>query len=118
MAVLLRNLLDRHVEAVLLEDAGLVGKRQRRKTGPSRDTDGDFHVLRDSWRGHQERGGRGEYFISTHDDLPSAGFIGWILNRLLLKLCRTRLALASLSASLEAGDQFVGLTGIDQAHGG
>ena len=35
VAVLLRDLLDRHVEAVLLEDAGLLGQGQRCKAGPA-----------------------------------------------------------------------------------
>src|SRR6476619_2715429 len=101
MAVLLRNLLDRHVEAVLLEDAGLVSERERRKAGPSRDTDGDLDVLCDGWCGHQESGGCGEYSITTHDYLPSAGFIDWILfvlllHKLLHELCRTLFALTSL----------------------
>jgi hypothetical protein len=52
MPVLLRDLLDGHVEAVLLEDAGLVGERKRRKPGPSGDSDADLDVLRDSWCGH------------------------------------------------------------------
>ena len=36
---------------------------------------------------------------------------------LLHKLCRTSRALISLSAALEAGNQFVGLAWIEQAHG-
>ena len=39
---LLRDLLQRHVEAVLLEDAGLAGERQRRKARPAAEADGDL----------------------------------------------------------------------------
>ena len=35
VAARLRDLLDRHVEAVLLEDAGLLGEGQRREAGPA-----------------------------------------------------------------------------------
>ena len=45
MAVLLRNLLDGDIEAVLLEDPGLLGERQRRETGPPGNADGDLGVL-------------------------------------------------------------------------
>src|SRR5215208_1035917 len=123
MAVLLRDLLDRHVEAVLLEDAGLVCKRERRKAGPSRNPDGDLDVLCDGWFRHQENGGCGEYSRTKHDCLPSAGCMDWVLfvellHKSLHKLCRTLFALISLSAALEAGNQLVGLAGIDEAHGG
>src|SRR6478609_9347887 len=37
---------------------------------------------------------------------------------LLHKLCRTPFALTVLSASLETGDEFVALAGIDEAHSG
>ena len=53
VAVLLRDLLDRHVEAVLLEDAGLLGERQRREAGPARHADRDLGFL---GRGRRERG--------------------------------------------------------------
>ena len=46
VAVLLRDLLDRDVEAVLLEDAGLLGERQRREAGPAGDADRDLGFLR------------------------------------------------------------------------
>ncbi len=46
VAVLLRDLLDRHVEAVGLVDAGLLGERDRREAGPAGDADGDLGVLR------------------------------------------------------------------------
>ena len=42
VAVLLRDLLDVDVEAVLLEDAGFLGERQRREAGPARNADGDL----------------------------------------------------------------------------
>jgi hypothetical protein len=48
MAILLRNLLDRHIDAILLEDAGLLGERERREAGPPGNADGDFGVLRGS----------------------------------------------------------------------
>src|SRR5688572_22602570 len=123
MPVLLRDLLDRHVEAVLLEDARLVCERERRKAGPSRNADGDLHVLRDGWRRHQKSGGCGEYSRTKHDCLPSAGCMDWVLfvellHKLLHKLCRTLFALISLSTALETGNEFVGLAGIDEAHGG
>src|SRR2546430_17458511 len=57
MPVLLRDLLDRHIEAVLLENARLACERERRKSGPSRDPDADLHVFGDGWCGHQENGG-------------------------------------------------------------
>src|SRR6266545_5410195 len=112
MPVLLRDLLDRHIEAVLLEDAGLVCQRERRKTGPSRNPDSDLDVLCDGWRRHQKSGGCGEYSKTKHDCLPSAGCMDWVLfvlllHKLLHKLCRTLRALISLSAALEAGNQFV-----------
>src|SRR5258708_27704326 len=66
MPVLLRNLLDRHIETVLLEDARLVCERERRKPGPSRDPDADLHVFGDGWCGHQESGGLCEYSQTTH----------------------------------------------------
>jgi hypothetical protein len=47
MAAPLRNLLERDVEAVLGEDAGLLGEDERRKSGPARDTDGDLGALRE-----------------------------------------------------------------------
>ena len=46
MAAGLRHLDDVHVEAVLLEDAGLLGERQRRKAGPARHADGNLGFLR------------------------------------------------------------------------
>jgi hypothetical protein len=46
VAVLLRDLLDRHVEPVLLEDAGFLGQRQRREAGPAGNADGDLGLLR------------------------------------------------------------------------
>src|SRR6267378_5065677 len=73
MPVLLRDLLDRHIEAVLLEDARLVCERERRKPGPSRDPDADLHVFGDRWCGHQESGGCGEYSKTTHGCIPFAG---------------------------------------------
>src|SRR5437764_5676232 len=66
MPVLLRDLLDRHIEAVLLENARLVCERERRKSGPSRDPDADLHVFGDGWCGHQENGGCCEYSETTH----------------------------------------------------
>jgi hypothetical protein len=42
----LRDLLDRHVEAVLLEDAGLAREGDRREARPPRDADRDLRVLR------------------------------------------------------------------------
>jgi hypothetical protein len=73
MPVLLRDLLDRHIEAVLLEDARLVCERERRKTGPSRDPDADLHVFCDGWCGHQESGGCREYSKTTHGCILFAG---------------------------------------------
>src|SRR5260370_28079697 len=70
MPVLLRDLLDRHIEAVLLEDARLVCERERREPGPSRDPDADLHVFCDGWCGHQVSGGCREYSKTTHDRLP------------------------------------------------
>ena len=40
--VLLRNFLDVDVEAVLLEDAGLLGEGERREAGPAGNADGDL----------------------------------------------------------------------------
>ena len=42
MAARLRDFLDGHVEAVLGENAGLLGERQRRKAGPARNADIHF----------------------------------------------------------------------------
>ena len=42
MAALLRDLLDRGVDAVLLEDARLQRERERRKAGPAADADVDL----------------------------------------------------------------------------
>jgi hypothetical protein len=53
VAVLLRDLLDRHVQAVLLEQAGLLGQRQRREAGPAGDADVDLGVLGQGARGGQ-----------------------------------------------------------------
>src|SRR5438445_7394065 len=123
MAVLLRDLFDRHIEAVLLEDAGLVCERKRRKAGPSRNTDGDLDVLCDGWRGHQESRGCGEYSITKHDRLSSVGL--WIAScssycclNCCINCAGLYFALILLSTALEAGNQFVGLAWIDEAHGG
>jgi hypothetical protein len=70
MPVLLRDLLDRHIEAVLLEDACLVCERERRKAGPSRDADADLHVLCDGWCGHQKSSGCRQYSKTTHGCIP------------------------------------------------
>ena len=45
VAVLLRDLLDAHVQPVLLEQPGLLGQRQRREAGPAGDADGDLGFL-------------------------------------------------------------------------
>src|SRR5205085_10974305 len=58
VAILLRNLLDRHVEAVLLEEARFLGQGERREAGPARDADRDLGVLR--LRGGGEERGAGE----------------------------------------------------------
>src|SRR6185295_9195410 len=59
MAVLLRDLLDRHVEAVLLEQARFLGERERREAGPAGDADGDLGLLgvgeAGGERGHGQR---------------------------------------------------------------
>src|SRR5439155_25470489 len=70
MAIFLRNLLDRHVKAVLLENAGLVGERERRKAGPSGDPDADLHVVGNGWCGDQESGSCGEYSKTKHGCIP------------------------------------------------
>ena len=57
VAVLLRDLLDRHVEAVLLEDARLLGERQRREAGPAGDADRDLGFLRLRSHGDERRSG-------------------------------------------------------------
>src|SRR4029077_1934928 len=61
---------QRHVETILLEDAGLAGERERRKAGPARDSDGDLGIIRDGGGGNQEGGSCGEYPKATHDHLP------------------------------------------------
>src|SRR5882672_7623371 len=93
MPVLLRDLLDRHIEAVLLEDTRLVCQRERRKAGPSRDADANFHVLCDGWRGHQQSGGCGEYSQTRHDCVSLFRWMDCVLFVVLLhkslhKLCR------------------------------
>ena len=45
MPVLLRDLLEGDVEAVLLEDPGLFGERQRRKAGPARKPERNLRLL-------------------------------------------------------------------------
>ena len=72
MAVLLRDLLDRHVEAVLLEDAGLLRERQRRKAGPARNADADLDVVGERRCGHHEGNDCRNDFRATHDCLPLA----------------------------------------------
>jgi hypothetical protein len=59
MPARLRDLLDRHVEAVFREDAGLLGERQRREAGPSRDADRDLGLCqrRRGEHGRAERDG-------------------------------------------------------------
>src|SRR5262245_60167058 len=94
MTVLLRDLLDRHIEAVLLENARLVCERERCKAGPSRDADADLYVLRDGWCRHQESGGCSKYFIITHDYLPLWSVMDCVLfvprlHQVLHNLCRT-----------------------------
>src|SRR4029077_13769546 len=56
VAVLLRDLLDRHVEALLLEQARFLGERERREAGPARDGDRDLGFLGLRARGGGERG--------------------------------------------------------------
>ena len=58
MAARLRDLLDRHVEAVLGEDAGLLGERERREAGPARNADRDLG-LRQRGRGKHGRAEHG-----------------------------------------------------------
>ena len=71
VAVLLRDLPDADVEAVLLEDAGFLGQRQRRKSRPSRDADADLGLLRRR-RSRQARAARRRRQLSqrTHDRTP------------------------------------------------
>jgi hypothetical protein len=45
VAVLLRNHLERHVEAVLLEDPGILGEREGLESGPAGHADRDFGFL-------------------------------------------------------------------------
>src|SRR5258705_10326290 len=108
MPVLLRDLLDRHIEAVLLEDARLVCERERRKPGPSRDPDADLHVFGDRWCGHHESCGGGEYSKTTHGCIPFAGSLiascssvtpvrAMLLHKMLHNLCRASCALISFS---------------------
>jgi hypothetical protein len=92
MAILLRNLLDRHVETVLLEDAGLVRKRERRKTGPAGDADADLDILGDGWCRHQERGGCRNNSNSTHGSIPLL-IDGLCLHLLLVERCIIRAGL-------------------------
>ncbi len=46
VTILLRNHLDVDVDTVLLEDAGFVGQRQRRETGPAAHAQRDLRGLR------------------------------------------------------------------------
>ena len=54
VAVLLRDHLDLHIQAVFLEDACLVGQRERRKARPAGHAQHDFGVLRLRGRGHSQ----------------------------------------------------------------
>src|SRR5262249_53538420 len=54
----LRDLLHRHVEPVLGEDAGLLGEGERREAGPSRNADGDLGALCGGRRGEESRCGK------------------------------------------------------------
>jgi hypothetical protein len=54
VAVLLRDLLDRHVQAVLLEQARFLGQGERREACPARDADRDLGFLRDGSSGQQQ----------------------------------------------------------------
>ncbi len=56
MPARLRDLLDGHVEAVLREDAGLLGQRERREAGPPGNPDGNLGALRRGRRGEERRG--------------------------------------------------------------
>jgi hypothetical protein len=55
----LRDLPDRHVEAVLLEDAGLLREGERREAGPARDADRDLGLLLRERGGGDPEGRRG-----------------------------------------------------------
>src|SRR5205085_6520730 len=52
------DLLDGHVEAVLLEDAGFLGEREGREAGPARDADRDLGLLRVGKTGSERGGGK------------------------------------------------------------
>src|SRR5260221_2791196 len=71
VARLLRNLLDGGVDAVLLEDAGLLSERDRREAGPAADADVHLGVLRHS-AGRQNTNNGGEKQASSCG-LPLAG---------------------------------------------
>jgi hypothetical protein len=59
MPILLRDHLQFHLQAVLLEEACLVGQRQRRKPRPARHTECELGRLGVRGRaGHDERGGK------------------------------------------------------------
>src|SRR5215471_17961618 len=72
MPILLGDFLDRHLEAILVEDTCLARQRQRRKAGPSRDSDADLHVVGGRGCRHQESNDCRECSGTTHDCLPLA----------------------------------------------
>ena len=71
VAARLRDLLDGHVEAVLGEDAGLLGERQRREAGPAGNADRDLG-LRQCGRGEH---GRAEHGGDLHERFH--GLFSW-----------------------------------------
>src|SRR5215813_12454295 len=58
MTACLRDFLDADVEAVLRIDAGLLGKDERCKSRPPRDSNGYFGTLRDRGSHHEHDGDR------------------------------------------------------------
>ncbi|CAD5297252.1 hypothetical protein BOSE62_71032 [Bosea sp. 62] len=72
MAVLLRDLLDRDVEAVLGEDAGFLGEHQRREAGPAGNADGDLGLRLRATGGHEgcktDPGQHPDTLQTSHDE--------------------------------------------------